>query len=362
MQQQRARPFSEILRELRPHRHRSQLMLQLFGHQDYKRLVLQHLTYGRHRFHSYQERNPQIGINNYPNFPHPLEIIGNRSFYYVDKLPSDLQGVYLNVVGKDLRSNLIHASVEDPGLLRYANDNLMPVVWWGDIKQLSDSSLLAGVYPTYYLDENGKVKSGGVSFYKSSNEGKNWQIVGKIPFKLSNKDPLQVGKSFEEPTFEILSDSTLLCVMRSGTTSPMYKAYSCDFGKTWTEPEPFTPNGVKPKLMLLENGVLVLVSGRPGIQVRFCFDGIGREWTEPIDMISFMREDGTFIRDVSCGYASVLLTGNNSFYIVYSDFTTKNESDEPRKSIWFRQIKVNKKKNIQEYFNEYTFTLVHLVG
>ena len=126
--------------------------------------------------------------------------------------------------------------------------------------------------------------------------------------------------------------------MRSGSTSPMYKTYSYDMGDNWSKPIPFTPNGVNPRLMLLNNGILVLASGRPGVQIRFSFDGRGCEWSEPIDMIPFMQQNGTYIRDVSCGYVSMMEADQDSFYMVYSDFTTKNAKNQKRKSIWFRKV------------------------
>lgn len=56
-----------------------------------------------------------------------------------------------------------------------------------------------------------------------------------------------------------------------------------------------------------------------------------------------MHADGAFKWDVSCGYASIIEGGSTSFYLVYSDFTTKNNHGDLRKSIWFRKIKVRKK-------------------
>lgn len=98
-----------------------------------------------------------------------------------------------------------------------------------------------------------------------------------------------------------------------------------------------------PRLMLLKNGVLVLVSGRPGVQIRFSLDGTGHVWTEPIEMISFMNDDGTFQHDVSCGYASIIEVNDDTFYIVYSDFTTKDSEGQTRKAIWFREVTVTRK-------------------
>lgn len=289
------------------------------------------------RIYTHQSKD----INGYNHFPRAVVKKGSHSFYLMDSLPNDLQGIYLNRVMANHKSERIHAKLNDPGVLRYAIGNLMPIVWWGDVKILADHSLVAGIYPGYYLDSLGHVMSSGVSFYRSEDEGQSWTILGKIPFQPDGIADKRGDSRFDEPTFEVLADSTFLCVMRTGMTSPMYRSFSTDRGQTWSRPEPFTPNGVLPKLLLLKNGVLVLVSGRPGIQVRFSFDGKGRIWSTPIDMIPFMHKDGTFTRDVSCGYPSIIETGDDTFYIVYSDFTTKDAYGKARKSIWCRKVTVN---------------------
>lgn len=282
-------------------------------------------------------------IRKYKIFPNAIAKNNHYTYYLEESLPENLRGAYFNYKQAGGKTKVIHAQLDDPGLLRYAQDELMPVLWWGNIKQLSDNSLIAGVYPCDYV-YNKEVVTGGVSFYRSLDRGQSWRIIGKILPDSSSLLYKQKGdeSGFTEPAFEILSDSTMICVMRTGMTAPMYKTISHDKGISWEKCEPFTPNGVMPRLLLLKNGVLVLASGRPGIQLRFSVDGTGRTWTEPIDFIHFMNENGTFTRDVSCGYASILEANENSFIIVYSDFTTNNDLNQKRKSIWFRTITVNK--------------------
>lgn len=279
-------------------------------------------------------------IRDYTKFPKAVGRNGSYSFFREEQLPEELRGVYLNYVNANGVSRAIHAKLNDPGLLRYAIDDLMPIVWWGDIKELKDHSIIAGIYPAYYLNENGIPAEGSVSFYKSQDEGRSWNILSRIPFIKDSISIVRGDNMFTEPAFEILKDSTFICIMRSGSSSPMYRTFSYDRGKTWIQPEIFTPNGVKPKLLLLKNGVLVLSSGRPGIQLRFSLDGSGKQWTNPIDMIPFMNPDGTYTLDVSCGYASIIEADKNSFYLVYSDFTACNNQNESRKTIWFRKISV----------------------
>ena len=58
-----------------------------------------------------------------------------------------------------------------------------------------------------------------------------------------------------------------------------------------------------------------------------------------------MDDKGNFnIWGATCGYPSILQVNDNTFYIVYSDFKTKDESGEIRKSIMFRKIEVIKRK------------------
>ena len=280
------------------------------------------------------------GIKSYKEFPCPIAKEGVRAYYSMTSLPDELQGTYFYDYKNGGRAKLIHAKLYDPGLLRYAIDELMPICWWGNIKRLKDNSLVAGVYPTYYLDIDGNVTPGGVSFYRSEDVGHTWSVVGKIPYEDDDWGKKRNYKGFDEPTFEILKDSSFICVMRSGAADPMYKTYSYDFGKTWTKPEAFTPNGVKPNLLLLENGVLVLVSGRPGVQIRFSFDGKGNTWTQPIDMMPFMKNGDSFDIYASCGYASIVESGDNSFYIVYSDFKQRNDNGDERKAIMFREVSI----------------------
>lgn len=167
-------------------------------------------------------------INNYKRFPKAVAKDKTYSYFKEEELPDDLRGFYLNRVDPNGKSTMIHAKLNDPGLLRYAINGDMPIVWWGNIKELSNGTLVAGVYPTFYLDEECKVTRGGVSFYESNDEGKAWNVISRIPFVYDGIANVRGNKSFDEPAFEILPDSTFICVMRSGATSPMYRTFSKD--------------------------------------------------------------------------------------------------------------------------------------
>ncbi len=287
-------------------------------------------------------------ISLYSQFPKPIntEPIEGYSFYLESEIPNELGGVYLEYWDKARNySDTIHARLNDPGYLRYAINGMMPIVWWGDIKELDDGSLIAGVYPTFYQNSSGNVLNTTSSFYQSNDFGHSWNLLGIIPHQKDVRgNPLLFDGSdgYCEPTYEILKNGSYICVLRTGSFSPMVKSFSNDNGRHWSEPEPFVPNGVLPRLMLLNNGVLALASGRPGLQLRFSINGEGNVWTEPIEMISFMDDKGNIDKWVSCGYPSLLRVGDNSFYMVYSNFKTKNRNGNIRKAIMFRRIEVIK--------------------
>ncbi len=150
-------------------------------------------------------------------------------------------------------------------------------------------------------------------------------------------------EGYSETDLRILDDDTYVCILRTSSGAPMHIAFSTDKGASWTFPRPFTANGVRPKLEQLGNGVLALVSGRPGVQLRFNLDGTAETWTEPIEMLPFIRQYGTYsLWDETCGYANILPIDRDSFYMVWSDFKSKNAEGEYRKAIMLRKVKIVK--------------------
>jgi hypothetical protein len=272
----------------------------------------------------------------------PKPVVHQRGFTYYEpsKLPENLQGVYINRLHKgETKWTTEHAVLDDPKALRYAVSGLFPVVWWGDMHIAADGSIIAGIYPDIYLNEKGKVDPSGVSFYRSMDKGRTWKIQGRIPYMPDlETEPNRVW-GFQEPGFEILSDGSFLCVMRTGSLSPMYFSRSTDLGLTWSKPEPFTQAGVLPRLLQLDNGVIVLASGRPGVQLRFCTDGKGEKWTDPFEMLPFENEKkGVEVSYVSCGYTGLLATGPDRFLLIYSDFKYHTKDNEIRKAIKVREV------------------------
>jgi hypothetical protein len=268
------------------------------------------------------------------------------ALYKMSELPEQLQGVYLSRMAKGTDSwRVEHAVLNDPKAVRYTDNDWFPIVWWGDMRVAADGSIIAGMYPDFHMDENNKVAPSGVGFYRSTDQGRTWDVRGRIPYVFDPAvDPngsKRLVFGFTEPAFEILSSGVWLCILRTTdglANSPMYRSSSEDMGVTWTKPVAFTPFGVLPKLLELDNGVLVLASGRPGMQLRFSTDGKGEQWTDPFDILPFKDTKDV----VSCGYPRLLARGRDKFLLVYSDFKHINKDGEVRKAIKVREVSVTR--------------------
>ncbi len=279
----------------------------------------------------------------------------NFKFYKLKDMPSGVNGVFINRLSPGQNKwKIEEAKLNDPNAVRYSSKDLVPVVWWGDIHTVKDGSLVAGIYPGYYIKDDGQVdKQMGVVFYRSINNGHSWNIQGRIPFTpdLSIDSMATDRIGFTEPAYEVMADGSLLCVIRSadgdGVTNgvgngSMYASRSVDIGKTWTKPEVIAPNGVLPRLLRLENGVVVISTGRPGVQLLFSKGGVdSKSWTDPIEMLPYDSESHEVQYAVSCGYTGMIATGPNRFLLIYSDFKYKNAANQERKAIKIREVTIN---------------------
>lgn len=286
------------------------------------------------------------------NLPAPIAMVKEAygrtfRFWETKDLPKELQGVYLLRRSQGNSSwSIEHNDIIEPSMVRCSDNDLLPVVWWGDMKLKGNGNIIAGVYPGFTNDK-GAVSPSDVPFYESADNGKTWEFIGRIRYSYDpQKDPKggqRHALGFTEPTFEILKDGTYMSVSRTTDglgNSPMYISTSLDQGRNWSKPLAFTKNGVLPKLRQLDNGMLVLASGRPGLQVRIALDKDGKEWSDPFEMLPWVKQ--VHENNISCSYPEILFTGKDKFLLVYSDFRYKTESGELRKAIKVREIVVNR--------------------
>ena len=130
------------------------------------------------------------------------------------------------------------------------------------------------------------------------------------------------------------------CVLRTtdgNGVGPMYRTRSRDGGRTWSKPAVIAKNGVMPRLLRLGNGMLVLSSGRPGVQLRISKSGLGDDWSEPVDVLPPTSDK----LDVdSCGYTGLVALDRDTFLIVYSWFQKPDADGRPRKAVLSRRIRL----------------------
>ncbi len=252
--------------------------------------------------------------------------------YAMSNLPRELRLIFFQKFhnGKWERAS---TELDDLAGLRYTVQGRFPRIWWGDIVKAADGSLIALTYPRIANETPYRF---GSACYRSIDNGSTWKMRGQIPngdFK---------GTGFTEPALTQLADGTLYAALRTTDGSgilPMYESRSSDLGKTWSKPTVIASNGVMPRLLRLDNGVLVLSSGRPGVQLRFSPSGNGGDWTEPWELIPMKSPRA---ESDTCSYTSLVPLDRDSFLIAYSWFHKPDPDGNVRKAVFARRIRVTK--------------------
>lgn len=329
------------------------------------------------------------------------DLYGRKSeCYRLGDLPDDLQYVKMlrrapgkaewgeewarldipNCVVSVFRWEWSAAGWSDPNIL--VQPRINPTFFW---TIASDSEVL--VFSDYYcFNADGTIPERmGSAVLRSDDRGRTWRVWGvpgyfpdaaaeraaAQPFlddpnsnynrlwgsKENTPIPNFVSGGLYEPGVVSFGDGRMICIMRTstgGTHEPMFISRSSDWGKIWTIPEIITPFGVMPKIVRLDNGVITLVYGRPGVQLLFCTDGNGEIWHTPINLLPELGEKtrasigcrGTITtnnqagHDDTCGNCTVLKTGSDRFLVAYSDFRYVDAAGQTCKAIKVQELTV----------------------
>jgi len=151
-----------------------------------------------------------------------------------------------------------------------------------------------------------------------------------------------------------LKDGRLMCVFRTDGGLPYGQTWSSDEGRTWEKAVRMDFGSVQPSLTVLDDGMVVLTGGRPGVFAWLNADGTGRGWHR-IDVAanhSTIRPDDS-ICDTPLGekpdrntssYTEVVSMGNGHLLVVYDRLPRGWKSIPPdspdTNSVWVMRITV----------------------
>ncbi len=121
----------------------------------------------------------------------------------------------------------------------------------------------------------------------SDDGGRTWRYLATVagPEAAPTVEPRGHGPG--EPSLVQLATGELMCVMRmgGGADFPLRRSYSADGGRTWSTPDLLPARSVEPSLKRLQNGVLALATGRPGVFLWLSSDQRGERW-QAIDIFA----------------------------------------------------------------------------
>lgn len=262
----------------------------------------------------------------------------NKVYFIYDlDLPLELQGLFLarkcGNVNKPYR-----VIIKDSCLIKYISENQLPFMWWGSIFfDNNTKKIYAAMYPEYII-ENDVVQPSGIGIYVSNDNGHIWQRQSVISYVSNSADSLKLDEfadGFSEPSIIKIKNGDLICVIRSTNglgNKPIYQSRSIDEGLNWSSPSIIISYGVKPQIIQLGNGLLVLSTGRPGIKL-FVSDNNGLTWSKEFIVLHDSIP--------TCGYTGLKYLGNDKFNLIYSDFSKMNKDGNRIKSIISKTFIIN---------------------
>ena len=157
---------------------------------------------------------------------------------------------------------------------------------------------------------NGYCRKKGASKFtsfiiESKDEGKTWQYLSTV---LEPNDK-RYAEGPNETTIVQIANGDILAFVRTG--GPLVQLRSKDGGKTWGDLLEIDKYGVAPGARILQNGTIVIISGRPATNLYIDFSGEGKNYQRV-----------TIYGGSGCSYASVLEVEPNKIMCIYdeSDF------------------------------------------
>ncbi len=217
----------------------------------------------------------------------------------------------------------------------------------GGTLELPDNTLLMLAGAVRFREDGTALN--GTFLLASEDGGRSWKLRSMLMDTQREKGLL----GCEEASLVQRPNGTLVTLIRN-EGAPAWRPFympdcwltiSRDNGLTWTPPRWFNAFGVLPRLITLDNGIVVASYGRPGVEVRFSSDPDGLIWSQPFSIRPRIGMIGRAVadKDATCGYTSIFPCGPDRFVIVYSDFYHRDADWILHKAIKVREIRVTRR-------------------
>ncbi|HHW32508.1 MAG TPA: hypothetical protein GXX20_12705 [Clostridiaceae bacterium] len=169
----------------------------------------------------------------------------------------------------------------------------------------------------------------------AENDGTHYNIDGSLT-------------KYLEPSLLRVKDGSLLSIIRTDSNKPLLQTRSYDNGLTWTKPillpgvSPDDARSIYPQMVLLDNGVLALTTGRPNNTMLFSLDGSGYKWG--FTTTTMAPEQGKS----TSGNTSIAKIADNTLLVVGDRGFVETELA----GIWGRTVKVERNVTGDTSINE----------
>ena len=215
--------------------------------------------------------------------------------------------------------------------------------WFSDIVALDEDSWIT----TLSLRYQGHERDSTVALV-SEDGGRHWCYLSTIAGPDSVPD---AQEGFDEPCLIRLADGDLMCISRvgSGADQPLARTYSSDGGRTWSIPDRLPAYSVAPQILRLQNGVLALSTGRPGLFLWLSSDPRGREWQSLNVMAhhnAVLESPSHLNANQTTAYTALVEVSANRFFLVYDrtpfGWQSVPEDARERSQIYLLEVQVQR--------------------
>ncbi len=199
-----------------------------------------------------------------------------------------------------------------------------------------------------------------VYLMESTDNGKTWTKRSTVASDIENL-PFGYGGDGPEISLCVAENGDLICAMRMDLSiDPSIAKPICDTmisishdnGYSWCTPFSVADSSVTPQIISLENGIVVIAYGRPGVHFKYSED-FGKTWSESFSIIGLTleqeRANGRKDEDSkyfdTCSYSNLFVekVSEDSFIVLTTDLKYDNGDGENHKAGFVRKVTIKRK-------------------